>query len=83
MNLARLSALMRFTPTYMGNTLYTTNAKFYVPVHPHIHGEYVAGTSLPSSFAGSPPHTWGILDLGDGDYALARFTPTYMGNTPG
>ena len=58
--LVSLVAVMRITPTYMGNTFNNWAKLPRVQDHPHIHGEYsvLPNTSLVTE--GSPPHTWGI-----------------------
>jgi len=72
---------VRFTPTYVGNTVAMNSAIFSLPVHPHIRGEYFSVSACLLCPIGSPPHTWGILE----EYLLGshicRFTPTYVGNT--
>ena len=49
--------------------------------HPHIHGEYVYLDNLEAGDIGSPPHTWGILQLISARSIQLGITPTYMGNT--
>ena len=77
-----LASHRRITPTYMGNT------RFYPPKlpvqqdHPHIHGEYISVLISFRSQRGSPPHTWGILNVKRCSGFRVRITPTYMGNTP-
>ena len=74
-------ALLRITPTYMGNTVYRENGKYWARDHPHIHGEYSRQTITVIPNPGSPPHTWGILGLWQFTSTYNRITPTYMGNT--
>ena len=53
----------------------------YIPVHPHMRGEYpLAFACLPPS-AGSPPHAWGIPPPRPASGTSRRFTPTCVGNT--
>ena len=73
--------IIRFTPTYMGNTDGISPNPHICPVHPHIHGEYVTEAICADAASGSPPHTWGILAGTITKYTGNRFTPTYMGNT--
>ena len=49
--------------------------------HPHIHGEYEYVAGGYSYIQGSPPHTWGILEITAPFISTIRITPTYMGNT--
>ena len=65
----------------MGNTSDIEILTRALKVHPHIHGEYVAIGRRSVLVFGSPPHTWGILIRVGEKAELARFTPTYMGNT--
>ena len=76
-----LYCLFRFTPTRMGNTQCNFHQSHLLRVHPHSHGEY--HMAVPSIFAwlGSPPLAWGILIGIVVTVAIARFTPTRMGNT--
>ena len=48
----------------MGNTEPGDHERCLCEDHPHIHGEYKAMLFLISFTPGSPPHTWGILDVG-------------------
>ena len=71
----------RFTPAYAGNTRTTGSARVFHRVHPRIRGEYFAHNVLRNPYAGSPPHTRGILpSVVICDLSL-RFTPAYAGNT--
>ena len=73
--------LIRFIPTYVGNTITTESTGADVAVHPHICGEHGAIYRLIWPVAGSSPHMWGTLnDPTMADYD-SRFIPTYVGNT--
>ncbi len=50
-------------------------------VHPHSRGEYAPCRDALESLCGSPPLAWGIQDILIKIYAVARFTPTRVGNT--
>ena len=71
----------RITPTYMGNTIFTTTIWPWSKDHPHIHGEHWWRVIRQSANLGSPPHTWGTLNIGDHVKVGDGITPTYMGNT--
>ena len=47
----------------MGNTISKVKHFFEVEDHPHIHGEYHTDIIQIVNAIGSPPHTWGILEL--------------------
>ena len=53
-------AVLRFTPTHVGNTGAYHLHYIEVPVHPHTRGEYHRRPLFARPAAGSPPHTWGI-----------------------
>ncbi len=75
------AAVLRFTPTCVGNTPMMSLPVTVNPVHPHVRGEYADISEATRATRGSPPRAWGI----PGDYALlpnrGRFTPTCVGNT--
>ncbi len=50
-------------------------------VHPHVCGEYLRQPSILKPARGSPPRVWGIPDARINQMAVARFTPTCVGNT--
>ena len=52
-----------------------------IPVHPHMRGEYAAGTASIANIIGSPPHAWGIPQVFILFGLYVRFTPTCVGNT--
>ena len=71
-----------FTPTCVGNTSGISSECTWVPVHPHMRGEYSILFNKSLDNTGSPPHAWGIrLQVLDVRYQY-RFTPTCVGNTP-
>ena len=72
---------LRITPTYMGNTTSSLSDNGLSEDHPHIHGEYNRAQNKRAGRKGSPPHTWGILDIVVVLNDIPRITPTYMGNT--
>ena len=76
-----VNPLLRITPTYMGNTMPNALSNYTNQDHPHIHGEYVYLDNLEAGDIGSPPHTWGILQLISARSIQLGITPTYMGNT--
>ena len=69
------------TPTYMGNTSQNFGRHIKVRDHPHIHGEHHLKHISGSTRLGSPPHTWGTLEVRNNRDDSHRITPTYMGNT--
>jgi len=77
----KLTAFTRFTPTYVGNTTMSVLKIIGRSVHPHIRGEYDLRSTATLARTGSPPHTWGILDVPLTEPSSQRFTPTYVGNT--
>ncbi|AGL89215.1 hypothetical protein LBFF_1322 [Limosilactobacillus fermentum F-6] len=67
----------------MGSTFLHLQELLSIRDHPHIHGEHlflVFGDCAPS---GSPPYTWGALELDGPFIGLVGITPIYMGSTPG
>ena len=73
--------LSRITPTYVGNTSVRQDLYQQLQDHPHLRGEYIHGILERTRALGSPPPTWGILQVVDDHSLLARITPTYVGNT--
>ena len=55
--------ISRITPIYMGSTNISIKFTFHYWDHPHIHGEHSAGAGYGLRRKGSPPYTWGALDL--------------------
>ena len=78
---ARKRTHPRFTPTHVGNTVWTPSRPTTPPVHPHACGEYLQLACLVTPLIGSPPRMWGIpADLHE-NHRSGRFTPTHVGNT--
>ena len=50
-------------------------------VHPHMRGEYPAGSQYAERPHASPPHAWGIPIQTTTPVMSPRFTPTCVGNT--
>ena len=73
--------LLRFIPTYMGNTGLHRRQLLSFTVHPHVHGEHSSIVRYLMFAGGSSPRTWGTPTAGAGQSARTRFIPTYMGNT--
>ena len=73
--------VVRFIPTYMGNTTDPRNQPRHPTVHPHVHGEHTTQDDGRTPWNGSSPRTWGTLDLALERLFPDRFIPTYMGNT--
>jgi len=71
----------RFTPTCVGNTRSCRSPCPRPAVHPHVRGEYCAGTTSIRLTTGSPPRAWGILLEFVRIGFILRFTPTCVGNT--
>ncbi|KRL04356.1 hypothetical protein FD46_GL001483 [Liquorilactobacillus oeni DSM 19972] len=77
----RKTGIIRITPTYVGNTINEVTLTSSGKDHPHIRGEYQKALKESNATKGSPPHTWGILNLLDDPPFIFRITPTYVGNT--
>ena len=71
----------RFTPTLVGNTNGCQTRHIVPTVHPHARGEYLCTLHLCIKCIGSPPRSWGILNLRLYRIWSLRFTPTLVGNT--
>ena len=80
-DVAVIPAYNRFTPTCVGNTKGDTQRPLSETVHPHMRGEYIGSALRGRSFAGSPPHAWGIRSFMMHPSNSVRFTPTCVGNT--
>ena len=65
----------------MGNTLPGLGWRSLLPVHPHTHGEHLAGTNHFVVYDGSSPHAWGTRPSSVRRPRHTRFIPTRMGNT--
>ena len=70
----------RFTPTDVGNMRGSCSPRRVRTVHPHGRGEHSLANSSRVYACGSPPRTWGTSPLPRPFSALARFTPTDVGN---
>ena len=66
----------------MGSTRLQLFPVVYEWDHPHIHGEHKQAEIAKAEAEGSPPYTWGALDLWDERNKTVRITPIYMGSTP-
>ena len=75
------AAVVRFTPTGVGNTACCRNCAPAPSVHPHGRGEYNGAGSRNDKVAGSLPRAWGILLACQFVGFGFRFTPTGVGNT--
>ena len=75
------SPILRFIPTYMGNTDPILACELWFKVHPHVHGEHAAAVSPAPVEVGSSPRTWGTPPSPAPSQGGLRFIPTYMGNT--
>ena len=53
-------AVVRFTPTCVGNTEAGKLHRVGFAVHPHVRGEYTQRQALAAMADGSPPRAWGI-----------------------
>ena len=71
----------RFIPTYGGNTYTWAKLPRAPPVHPHVRGEHSFSSYAVLSAPGSSPRTGGTLSSLCQEYRVARFIPTYGGNT--
>ena len=65
----------------MGSTVVGPAVAVVVEDHPHIHGEHESGCTILKRSMGSPPYTWGALNLIYVGQALKGITPIYMGST--
>ncbi len=78
----RAFVLARFIPTCVGNTLEAIKNVIFLPVHPHVRGEYIKLSIMSLKSSGSSPRAWGILSLPGKEGSIGRFIPTCVGNTP-
>ncbi len=74
-------ALDRFTPTLVGKTTQERPARKSQTVHPHARGENAELGWLFDEGGGSPPRSWGKLELLSSVPRHLRFTPTLVGKT--
>ena len=65
----------------MGSTLTASDQTLAVLDHPHIHGEHINGRGTGKYVCGSPPYTWGALEVLGRLYYYPGITPIYMGST--
>ena len=72
----------RFIPTYVGNSIMTTESTRTASVHPHIRGELERRRQMTDPVLGSSPHTWGTHNRTNRIRTVRRFIPTYVGNSP-
>jgi len=75
------SALWRFIPTHVGNTVMRPFTISTTPVHPHACGEHIGGGALFGSGIGSSPRMWGTQCSTHPFFQGSRFIPTHVGNT--
>ena len=71
----------RFIPTYVGNTNIAFTSAGAAAVHPHVCGEHATVTPPTDPSTGSSPRMWGTRIHTSPTAVLARFIPTYVGNT--
>ena len=69
------------TPIYMGSTGIGKCSASWYRDHPHIHGEHNVFWYSRVPTLGSPPYTWGALNLFGLEAAFSGITPIYMGST--
>ncbi len=75
------TSVTRFTPTPVGNTLFSPKSTECAAVHPHACGEYSHTGADSHEDYGSPPRLWGIRVRRSWALSVRRFTPTPVGNT--
>ena len=71
----------RFTPTHVGKTSPGSFSHACHMVHPHARGEDHSWSYSLIFGSGSPPRTWGRLNVFPCAARIARFTPTHVGKT--
>ena len=76
-------AIIRITPTCVGNTKMADENAVEFMDHPHVCGEYPDYLFRPHDSRGSPPRVWGILLSRVRKRTMIRITPTCVGNTSG
>ena len=76
-----MARCQRFTPTPVGNTIFSLSMLSLLTVHPHACGEYVTAGCRVRGLRGSPPRLWGIRYRFCSCARCLRFTPTPVGNT--
>ena len=70
----------RFSPTGVGNVIFSENARYKSAVQPHWCGERRNGLATRISCGGSAPLVWGTCHTGFGTGFKLRFSPTGVGN---
>ena len=73
--------VIRFIPTYVGNTEALSIGDIAGAVHPHVCGEHTCPLARKKCLRGSSPRMWGTLTEAIGFRLRVRFIPTYVGNT--
>ena len=81
LSLSKITRTDRITSTYVENTPARNGCWLYIQDHLHIRGEYAISLKTCSSFWGSPPHTWRILNPFMIEPYAIRITSTYVENT--
>ena len=77
----KISHVLRFIPTHVGNSWTTSGIRTGLSVHPHIRGELAFLALLDAGAFGSSPHTWGTLQGHDRHSPQNRFIPTHVENS--
>ncbi len=72
---------LRYTPTCVGTTSFTTRRATRNAVHPHVRGDNFTSEGLPAVQNGTPPRAWGQLVPVRQDPGQVRYTPTCVGTT--
>ena len=75
-----INRLKRFTPTGVGNAKSSLEDSCGLSVHPHGCGECSTVAPAAPTIIGSPPRVWGMRQDTNIRIAVARFTPTGVGN---
>ena len=79
--MSTISAVKRFIPTHVGNTMAVLRASGTSAVHPHARGEHQVVSTRICVTIGSSPRTWGTHLVTTTWAAPSRFIPTHVGNT--
>ena len=72
----------RLIPTCVGSTGFSRPRIVSHPAHPHVCGEHVASSRLPSLVVGSSPRVWGAQRGARNGQVTFRLIPTCVGSTP-
>ena len=75
------SAVRRFIPTHVGNSVVQQTVHRALPVHPHARGEQSCQALPISLLTGSSPRTWGTGIHQRRRTGRWRFIPTHVGNS--